>query len=148
MIGMALFDVSPETVGALRVMALEASVLVVFEILAIVFFLQAAWSEPDARESAERLLRNRLFVVGYVLLGLLTPLLLMVALARGMLQPDSTALAVSGIGAALGLIGGLILRQGVLRFGALPTLNLGGFEFRRVDRPKEPKPDMGLLPPQ
>ena len=37
----------------------------------------------------------------------------------------------------IGLIGGLILRYGVLRFGALPTLNVAGFEFRRVAKQKE-----------
>jgi len=46
------------------------------------------------------------------------------------------------------LAGGLILRQAVLVCGALPTLNMGGFEFRRIARPKEPKAGIGLLPPQ
>jgi hypothetical protein len=57
-------------------------------------------------------------------------------------------MAVATVGAALGLLGGLILRWGVLRFGALPTLNVGGFEFRRVARPKDPKAPIGMLPPQ
>ena len=51
------------------------------------------------------------------------------------------------LGAALGLMGGLILRQSVLACGALPTLNMGGFEFRRIARPKDPKPGIGLMPP-
>jgi len=56
-------------------------------------------------------------------------------------------LAMISLGAALGLMGGLILRQSVLVCGALPTLNMGGFEFRRIARPKEPKPGIGLMPP-
>ena len=56
-------------------------------------------------------------------------------------------LALITVGAALGLVGGLILRQSVLVCGALPTLNMGGFEFRRIARPKEPKPGIGLMPP-
>ena len=52
------------------------------------------------------------------------------------------------MGALLGLIGSLILRQGVLVCGALPTWNIAGFKFRRIARPKEPKPAMGMLPPQ
>ncbi|MHC4920844.1 MAG: hypothetical protein ACYTKC_14805 [Planctomycetota bacterium] len=48
----------------------------------------------------------------------------------------------------LGLIGGLILRQSVLVVGVMPTLNIAGFEFRRIARPKEPKPDIGLMPPK
>ena len=148
MIGMTLFDVGPELLAELRLMAAEAATLVVFEVLAIAFFLQAAWRHPDPRESAERLLRNRMFIVGYVLLGLLAPLVIMLILARGFDGSIQAVLALNGVGAALGLIGGLILRQGVLMSGALPTLNLGGFEFRRVARPKEPKAAIGSLPPQ
>jgi formate-dependent nitrite reductase membrane component NrfD len=148
MIGMILFDVDPGILASIRAMALEAVVLVVFEILAIAFFLQAAWKQPDPRESAERLLRNRMFLLGYVLLGLAAPLVLMLLLHRGLDGSIQFVLAVTAIGALLGLIGGLILRRAVLLFGALPTLNLGGFEFRRVARPKDPKAGIGLLPPQ
>jgi formate-dependent nitrite reductase membrane component NrfD len=47
----------------------------------------------------------------------------------------------------LGLVGGVILRQSFLVCGALPTLSIGGFEFRRIARPKDPKPGIGLMPP-
>ena len=63
-------------------------------------------------------------------------------------QSAAGAGTVAAIGALLGLIGGLILRQAVLICGALPTLNIAGFEFRRIHRPKEPKANIGLLPPQ
>lgn len=133
----------------LRLMATEAAILVVLEVLAIAFFLQSAWKQPDPREAVERLLSNSTFVVGYVLGGLLAPLVIMLYIQRlapvvGASGPTSLAAA----GAALGLMGGLILRWAVLRFGALPTLNVSGFEFRRVPKPKEPKPAMGMLPPQ
>jgi hypothetical protein len=59
-----------------------------------------------------------------------------------------TPYAIATIGAILGLIGGLILRQAVLICGALPTLNIAGFQFRRIHRAKEPKPGIGTLPPQ
>jgi formate-dependent nitrite reductase membrane component NrfD len=148
MMGLVLLN-TPEALEALRPMAAEAAALVVLEVLAIVFFLQMASRHPDPRESVERLLSNKTFVIGYVLGGLVTPLVLMLLLYREMVGTDAgTILAMSGLGAALGLMGGLILRWGVLRFGALPTLNVAGFEFRRVARPKEPKPEIGLLPPQ
>lgn len=149
MIGLVLLGEGTGTVGALRLMAAEAAALVVVEILAILFLLQAAWKQPDPRESVERLLRSRMFVVGYVLLGLAAPVVLMLILYRGMQTATGSAiLSVAAVGSILGLAGGLILRQTVLMFGALPTLNVGGFEFRRVARPKEPKPAIGLMPPQ
>jgi formate-dependent nitrite reductase membrane component NrfD len=122
---------------------------VVLEVLAILFFLQAAFRQPDPRESAERILRKRMFVIGYFILGLAAPLILMIIVYRSAAEVGfNTVLVVGAIGAVLGLVGGLILRQAVLICGALPTLNMAGFEFRRIHRPKVPKPDIGLLPPQ
>lgn len=133
----------------LQTMALEAAGLVVLELLAILFFLQAAFRQPDPRESAERILRKGMFVFGYFLLGLAVPLILMLIVYLSMAQTGLPGyIVVTMIGSVLGLIGGLILRQAVLICGALPTLNIAGFEFRRIHRPKEPKPGVGLLPPQ
>lgn len=146
MLGMTLFGITGESLGPLQVMALEAAVLVGLEVLAIVFFLQAAFAHPDPRESAQRILRRRSFVVGYFLLGLAVPLVLMVMAYRTEPGPGGF-LQLLTVGALLGLLGGLILRQSVLVCGALPTLNMGGFEFRRIARPKEPKPGIGLMPP-
>jgi formate-dependent nitrite reductase membrane component NrfD len=149
MLGMTLFNEAAATAESLRTMALEAAVLVALEVLAIVFFLQAAYKLPDSRESAERILRRRSFVVGYFILGLAAPLMLMLIVYRSMARPDAGSdLLVVAVGAVLGLIGGLILRQAVLVCGALPTLNIAGFQFRRIARPKEPKPGIGMLPPQ
>jgi formate-dependent nitrite reductase membrane component NrfD len=149
MLGMLLFSRGVAPAAPLRTMALEAAALVVLEVLAIVFFLQAAFKLPDPRESAERILRNRAFVFGYFMLGLGVPLVLMLILLFNVARPGAGShLALAGIGAVFGLIGGLILRQAVLICGALPTLNIAGFEFRRIARPKEPKAGIGLLPPQ
>jgi formate-dependent nitrite reductase membrane component NrfD len=148
MLGIALTSGSAAVPDPLRIMAFEAAVLVALEVLAIVFFLQAAFRLPDPRESAERILRNRMFVIGYFLLGLAVPLVLMVVAYRTMPQQSPTgAVTLLGIGAVLGLVGGVILRQAILASGALPTLNMGGFEFRRIARPKDPKPAPGLMPP-
>ncbi|UCH83528.1 MAG: polysulfide reductase NrfD [Candidatus Latescibacterota bacterium] len=147
MLGIAVFGDIAETSAMLRVMALEAAVLVAIEVLAILFFLQAAFRQPDPRESAERILRKRMFVIGYFILGLAAPLVLMLVAYRAMAGDGAGVVTILGLGAVLGLIGGLILRQAVLICGALPTLNMAGFEFRRIHRPKEPKPGIGMLPP-
>jgi formate-dependent nitrite reductase membrane component NrfD len=120
MLGMAFFGDTASLVMPFKTMALEAAGLVVLEVLAILFFLQAAFRQPDPR----------LFLYSTTL------------------ETGSTKILVVITGAILGLIGGLILRQAVLICGALPTLNIAGFEFRRIHRPKEPKPDIGMLPPQ
>ena len=110
----------------------------------ILFFLQAAYKLPDPRESARRILRQPAFVLGYLILGLLVPSLLMWMTVRA----EEPSLALILLGAFLGLIGGLLLRQAILICGALPTLNIAGFEFRRIARPKMAKPDIGLMPPK
>jgi formate-dependent nitrite reductase membrane component NrfD len=149
MLGVALNGNAGMVSANLHTMALEAAGLVVLELLAILFFLQAAFRQPDPRESAERILRKRMFVFGYFLLGLAVPLILMLIVYLSLAQTGSRGfIVVAMIGSILGLIGGLILRQAVLICGALPTLNIAGFEFRRIHRPKEPKPGIGMLPPQ
>jgi formate-dependent nitrite reductase membrane component NrfD len=147
MLGVILFGGASAAAATLRVMSLEAAGLVILEVLAILFFLQAAYRVPDSRESAERILRKRMFVVGYFILGLAAPFVLMLLVARAG-SGAGGALGTAALGAILGLVGGLILRQAVLACGALPTLNMAGFQFRRIHRPKEPKPAIGMLPPQ
>jgi formate-dependent nitrite reductase membrane component NrfD len=149
MLGVTLFNWTAATLVPLQTMALEAAGLVVLEVLAIMFFLQAAFRQPDSRESAEGILRKRMFVIGYFILGLAAPLILMLVVFRsGIDSGIGSIYTMAAMGAFLGLVGGLILRQAVLICGALPTLNIAGFAFRRIHRPKEPKAGIGLLPPQ
>jgi formate-dependent nitrite reductase membrane component NrfD len=144
MIGVALFGNPGTTHALLHTMAMEAVTLVVLEVLAILLYLQAAYRQPDPRESAQRILRKRMFVIGYFILGLAVPLVIMLIAFKSASGIGGTVV----LGALLGLIGGLILRQSVLICGALPTWNIAGFEFRRIHRPKEPKPGIGMMPPQ
>jgi formate-dependent nitrite reductase membrane component NrfD len=149
MLGSLLFGDEIVARAELQTTALEAAGLVFLEVLAIAFFLQAAFKTPDPRDSAERILGKTSFVVGYFLFGLAVPLVLMLIILRSAGEAATlNPIGLAGVGAVLGLMGGLILRQAVLVCGALPTLNIAGFEFRRVARPKEPKPGIGLLPPQ
>jgi formate-dependent nitrite reductase membrane component NrfD len=147
MLGVTLLGRGTAAAEPIRAMAMEAAILVVLEVLAILFFLQAAYRQPDARESAERILNKKMFVIGYFILGLAAPLVLMLIVYSSQSVSGNT-MAVVAIGSVLGLVGGLILRQAILICGALPTLNIAGFEFRRIARPKDPKPGIGLLPPQ
>lgn len=137
---------------ALKQMALEGVVVVVLEVLVILFFLQSAYKLPDSRESAARILRRPSFIIGYFVVGLILPAVLMLTVAQSAANPETGVVEVSiglvVIGALLGLAGGLILRQAILVTGALPTWNMGGFQFRRIHRPKEPKPGIGLMPPK
>ncbi|MDP8207466.1 MAG: NrfD/PsrC family molybdoenzyme membrane anchor subunit [Candidatus Electryonea clarkiae] len=149
MLGMVIFNEGAATVSQLSFMAVEAVVVVVVEVLAILFFLQAAYRQPDARESVERIMRKTIFIVGYFIMGLGVPLVLMLILRYAMTESGlSAVLGVAFIGALLGLIGGLLLRLAILITGALPTLNMAGFQFRRIARPKDLKPGIGLTPPQ
>jgi formate-dependent nitrite reductase membrane component NrfD len=148
MLGMVIVDGGEATMAALSVMGYEAVVLVVFEVLAILFYLHGAYRLPDARESATRLLANRGFVWGYFLLGLATPLALMVVMNTAMGDSEAgSRVMVAGLGGALGLLGGLVLRWAILASGSLPTWNLAGFQFRRHPLPRAAKPGVGLLPP-
>jgi len=144
MLGIALFGNPGTSHALLHTMTMEAAILVIIEVIAILLYLQAAFRQPDPRESATRILRKRMFVVGYFVLGLAVPLVIMLIAFRSASGINATIV----IGALLGLLGGLILRQSVLICGALPTLNIAGFQFRRIHRPKVPKPGIGMMPPQ
>ncbi len=149
MLGVILAGGTAELMAGQMPEVVEAMVLVVVEILAILFFLQAAFKQPDSRESVHRILRRPSFVVGYAVLGLIVPCVLMLLLYYSMQDSGVGAFgAVAAIGALLGLVGGLLLRHAVLVCGTLPSWNIGGFTFRRIARPKEPKPGIGSLPPQ
>ena len=148
MLGMLLVSRESVTAHALRIMGLEAAVIVGLEALAIALYLQSSFRLAESRDSTRRILRNRAFVVGYLVLGLAAPFVLMLLLGLGMPTAGTGAvLAIAALGALLGLLGGLILRWSVLDAGTMPTWNLAGLEFRRTARPHDAKPDVGLLPP-
>lgn len=150
-VGMVIFNESAATALQLRIMAAEAIGLIVIEVLVIVFFLQAAFNHPDSRESAERILHKRIFVIGDFIIGLVVPLILMMklylSLSPAIKGSEMGYVAFTLVGALCGLFGGFVLRQAILVCGALPTLNMGGFQFRRIARPKDVKPDIGMMPP-
>jgi formate-dependent nitrite reductase membrane component NrfD len=133
MLGVSIFGDA-----SVAIMSRDAAILIAVEMLAVLFFLQAAHRQPDTHESAVRLRRQPMFFLGYLGVGRVVPLLLVLLTPRvGII-----------FGALLGLAGGLLLRHVVIVSGALPTWNMGGFQFRRIHRPKEPKPGIGMLPPQ
>ena len=148
MLGTVLVGEGTVIVAQVQTLAIEAVGLMVLEVLAMTFFLHAAFKLPDSRESAERVLNQRSFVIGYLIFGLGAPLALMLVVDLSSFPPGAASVSgLAALGAVLGLSGRLILRKSVLSCGGLPTLNIGGFAFRRVARPKEPKPSIGLLPP-
>jgi len=150
-LGMILFfgGAEGQAAGLTGIVAKEAAILVVLEVLAVFFFLHSAFRTPDSRESAQRILKKTSFVVGYFVVGLALPLVLSLVLFFGMSGSEAPMVKCMAANAAIfGLIGGLLLRQAVLVCGTMPTLNIGGFEFRRIHRPKDPKAGIGTLPPQ
>lgn len=119
-------------------MARVDALILLFEMFVLIVFLYNAYRTIESRFSAKRMLTGPvapIFWLGVVACGLLIPFFL----------------ELLHVGAAfatvLGLFGGLCLRYAILSGGALDPLTAGGFEFSRVDRPKEPMPAMGKVPP-
>jgi len=86
--------------------------------------------------SAQRILAGAVapaFWLGVIACGLVIPFFLELLAGEGM---------VATLAALLGLFGGLCLRYSVLAGGTLAPMAAAGFEFARVDRPKEPMPAM------
>ena len=53
----------------------------------------------------------------------------------------------AALAALLGLFGGLCLRYVVLAGGIITQVDVAGFQFARIARPKDPMPAAGKLPP-
>jgi polysulfide reductase chain C len=121
----------------LRLAHIDAAVLL-FEMFVLTVFLYNAYRTIESRFSAKRILSAPLFWLGVVVCGLLLPFF------TELLSRNELA---AGLAAILGLFGGLCLRYTILAGGALDPLTAAGFEFSRVDRPKEPMPAMGKVPP-
>jgi polysulfide reductase chain C len=119
---------------------IDAGILV-FEMFILIVFLYNAYRTIESRFSAKRILAGAVapaFWLGVVVCGLLVPFFL------ELVSGESIA---AGLAAVLGLFGGLCLRYSVLAGGTLDPIAAAGFEFARVDRPKEPMPAMGKVPP-
>jgi polysulfide reductase chain C len=117
------------------------AVILVFEMFVLIVFLYNAYRTLESRFSAKRILAGPVapaFWLGVVACGLVIPLFLELMGGEGV---------AAGLAALLGLFGGLCLRYSILAGGTLDPLTAAGFEFARVDRPKEAVPAMGKLPP-
>ncbi|MBN1567543.1 MAG: polysulfide reductase NrfD [Acidobacteria bacterium] len=119
---------------------IDAAILVL-ELFVLVVFIYNAYRTIESRFSAKRILSGPVapaFWLGVIACGLVIPFLL------DLLAGHGSAAAVASI---LGLFGGLCLRFSILAAGTLDPLTAGGFEFARIDRPKDPMPAIGKLPP-
>ncbi len=127
--------------GQLALLAHIDAVILLFEMFVLVVFLYNAYRTIESRFSAKRILGGAVapgFWLGVVACGLLIPFFLELLAGEGV---------AASLAAVLGLFGGLCLRYTILAGGALDPLTAAGFEFARVDRPKEPMPAMGKVPP-
>jgi polysulfide reductase chain C len=122
-------------------MARMDAMILLFEMFILIMLLYNAYRTIESRFSAKRILAGAVapaFWLGVVACGLLIPFFLELQSGEGI---------AAGLAAVLGLFGGLCLRYSILAGGTLDPLTAGGFEFARVDRPKEPMPAMGKVPP-
>jgi polysulfide reductase chain C len=120
--------------------SLDAAILI-FEVFVLAVYLYNAYRTLESRASAKRILKGPVasyFWLGVVLCGLAIPLILELAGRHGI---------VLILAAFLGLFGGLCLRFTILVGGIFTPITAAGFEFARVDRPRDPMPAMGKLPP-
>jgi formate-dependent nitrite reductase membrane component NrfD len=125
----------------LALLAKIDAVILVFELFVLIVFLYNAYRTIESQYSAKRMLA-----------GPVAPYLWLCVIACGLVIPFSlevwgghgfaTTLAV-----LLGLFGGLCLRYTVLAGGTIGAIKAAGFDFARIDRPKDPMPAMGKLPP-
>jgi len=125
----------------LALLAKIDAVILILEMFVVVVFLYNAYRTLESRFSAKRILAGAVapsFWLGVVACGLLIPFFLELFGGEGI---------AAGLACLLGLFGGLCLRYTILAAGALDPMAAAGFEFARVDRPKEPMPAMGQLPP-
>jgi polysulfide reductase chain C len=104
--------------------------LIALEVVVLGFYLQATHRVPESRASARIVLSGSvapLFWFGVVIVGLAIPLALEVwGTAAG---AESGVSAATVVAAICGLIGGLCLRQVVLRGGIQAPLRAGRFDY-------------------
>jgi formate-dependent nitrite reductase membrane component NrfD len=147
LLGVLFFETEALASGTQRILAMAAAGLVLVELVVIFFFLHSAYRIPETRESVVRIVREKSFVVGDLILGLILPLILMLYVYFSASKVDAGAFkAVAGLAAILAIIGGLLLRLGILHQGLNTVLNASGFDFV-VEGSDYVKPDIGKLPP-
>jgi formate-dependent nitrite reductase membrane component NrfD len=131
----------PGIADQLSRMAKIDALILIFEMFILIVFLYNAYRTIESRYSAKRILAGAVapaFWLGVAACGLLIPFFLELLGGEGIAP---------GLAAVLGLFGGLCLRYSILAGGTLDPITAAGFEFARVDRPKESMPAMGKLPP-
>ena len=105
-------------------------ILIILEIFIIAFYLQATHRVSESRDSAKLVLSGSvapLFWFGVALLGLLLPLFF--DLIGLLASPGSNGHAWILLASVCGIIGGLLLRQVILKGGIHAPLKSGRFEY-------------------
>jgi formate-dependent nitrite reductase membrane component NrfD len=105
-------------------------ILIILEIFIIAFYLQATHRVSESRASAKLVLSGSvapLFWFGVALLGLLLPLFF--DLIGLLASPGSNGHAWILLASVCGIIGGLLLRQVILKGGIHAPLKSGRFEY-------------------
>jgi polysulfide reductase chain C len=127
--------------ASLALLAKIDAVALTLELFVLIVFLYNAYRTVESRYSAKR-----------ILVGPVAPYLWLCVIACGLVIPfflelwGGHAIAAT-LGALLGLFGGLCLRYTVLAGGTIGAIKAAGFEFARIDRPKDPMPAMEKVPP-
>jgi len=125
-------------------LALIALGLLVGEAVVLFFFLYSAYQLPGSKDPVVMLLHKPSFVYGDVVLGLLVPILLMLAVIAAKGGGGTSGMII--LAGMLALIGGMLLRFGIVSVGMRASYNISGFEFR-LNTKLDPKTMVGKVPP-
>ena len=123
-------------------MAIIAAGITAAELLAVLFFVHGAYKNVDSMESAQKLIKSGSFVFGDLILGLAVPLVILLAVFFG-----GAGMGAVLVASVLGIIGGFLLRKGILAAGMAQSLNASGFKFRPVAQVDFQVSEFGRLPP-
>jgi len=126
---------------AMAALARADIILIIVEILILAAYMHGSVRRPITQPAAQTALTGDLapmFWGGVAFCGLAAPLCLEAAEIHG---------AGAVVAAALGLVGGLLLRYVVLAAGVFYGYTAAGFTFNPVNNPKMEMPDIGMVPP-
>ncbi len=147
LLGVLLFEEGTLSINSQRLIAMAAAGLVLVELIVIFFFLNSSYRLPETRESVVRIVREKSFVIGDLILGLILPFVLMLYVYFAASKVDAGSYkAIVAIAGVLAVIGGLLLRHGILAHGLNSILNASGFEFKVQGKAYE-VPNIGKMPP-